>query len=95
MVLFLYRPEYYKITVDDQGNSTRGIAEVSIAKHRNGKLSDLRFQFIDKNALFLELETSPQFEPGTGQAYGQNVVTYQSKMNEMDDETDEEQELPY
>ena len=95
LVLFLYRPEYYKITVDDQGNSTRGIAEVSIAKHRNGKLSDLRFQFIDKNALFLELEASPQFEPGTGQAFGQNVVTYQSKMNEMDDETDEEQELPY
>ena len=37
MVLFLYRPEYYGITEDEQGRSQAGIGEVIIAKHRNGE----------------------------------------------------------
>ncbi|MCP4552887.1 MAG: replicative DNA helicase, partial [Bacteroidetes bacterium] len=41
MVLFIYRPEYYKIDVDEDGNSTAGIAEIIIAKHRNGALKDI------------------------------------------------------
>src|SRR5690606_36746449 len=39
MVLFLYRPEYYGIVEDENGNSTAGIAEIIIAKHRNGELA--------------------------------------------------------
>jgi KaiC/GvpD/RAD55 family RecA-like ATPase len=35
-VLFLFRPEYYDIAEDDAGNSTKGVAEVIIAKQRNG-----------------------------------------------------------
>ena len=38
VVIFLYRPEYYKILEDDMGNSTVGLTEVIIAKHRNGAL---------------------------------------------------------
>jgi replicative DNA helicase len=34
IVMFLYRPEYYKITVDEEGMPTQGMAEVIIAKHR-------------------------------------------------------------
>ncbi len=36
IVMFLYRPEYYKISVDEEGMPTQGMAEVIIAKHRNG-----------------------------------------------------------
>lgn len=35
-VIFLHRPEYYGILEDESGNSTKGIAEVIVAKHRNG-----------------------------------------------------------
>jgi replicative DNA helicase len=37
MVLFLYRPEYYGLTEDEDGNPTQGVGEVIIAKHRNGE----------------------------------------------------------
>lgn len=36
MVIFLYRPEYYGILTDEDGNSTQGIMETIIAKFRNG-----------------------------------------------------------
>ncbi|MES2732235.1 MAG: replicative DNA helicase [Bacteroidota bacterium] len=38
MVIFLYRPEYYNVLQDDNGNSLIDRAEVLIAKHRNGKV---------------------------------------------------------
>ncbi|GAC1372624.1 MAG: replicative DNA helicase [Hymenobacter sp.] len=36
MVIFPFRPEYYDIEQDAEGNSTKGTAEIIIAKHRNG-----------------------------------------------------------
>jgi replicative DNA helicase len=35
LVLFVYRPEYYGIMEDGDGNSTEGVAEIIIAKGRN------------------------------------------------------------
>jgi replicative DNA helicase len=45
MVLFIHRPEYYKITQDEQGNDLRGKAEIIIAKHRNGSTGDVLLRF--------------------------------------------------
>ncbi len=56
MVMFIYRPEYYKIDVDEHGESTSGIAEVSIAKNRNGPLKDIPLRFISKYAKFVDSE---------------------------------------
>lgn len=96
MVLFIYRPEYYKLTVDDEGNSLAGIAEISIAKHRNGKLADIKLRFIDQYARFMDLEDIYQKEHGfVHQPYAPNVITYQSKINEMDDSSEEVQDIPY
>lgn len=39
MVMFMYRPEYYNIGSDALGESTAGLTEISIAKHRNGSLA--------------------------------------------------------
>jgi len=36
IVLFPHRPEYYGIQVDDEGNSTVGLAQIIGAKNRNG-----------------------------------------------------------
>lgn len=56
MVMFIYRPEYYKIDVDEHGDSTSGVAEVSIAKNRNGPLKDIPLKFISKFAKFADTE---------------------------------------
>lgn len=45
MVCFIHRPEYYKIYEDDKGNDLRGMAEIIIAKHRNGAVGDIRLRF--------------------------------------------------
>ena len=35
-VALMYRPEYYRIEVDEAGNSTKNTCEIDIAKHRHG-----------------------------------------------------------
>lgn len=37
-VLFIYRPEYYEVKANEMGESTNGLTEIKIAKHRNGTL---------------------------------------------------------
>ncbi|UOG73137.1 replicative DNA helicase [Hymenobacter tibetensis] len=56
MVVFLYRPEYYKITEDEMGNPTQGTGEVIIAKHRNGSLETVQLKFIGKFTKFADLD---------------------------------------
>jgi len=56
MVLFLYRPEYYKIDIDANGNSLKGIAEIIIGKHRNGATGSVFTKFVDKYSKFQELD---------------------------------------
>lgn len=57
MVLFIHRPEYYKIMEDpNTGDSLKGIAEIIIAKHRNGATGDVRLRFRNELARFQNLE---------------------------------------
>ena len=48
-VIFIYRPEYYKIDVDEEGNSTIGMIELIVAKNRNGKLGSANLK---RNSVF-------------------------------------------
>lgn len=56
MVCFIHRPEYYKITEDERGNSLLGLAEIIIAKHRNGATGDIRLRFKGEFAKFMNVE---------------------------------------
>lgn len=56
MVIFLYRPEYYGIEEDETGVSTDGIAEVIIAKHRNGETDDVPLKFNKSTTGFDDLK---------------------------------------
>lgn len=42
MVMFLYRPEYYGIAADENGDSVKGETHIKIAKHRNGTLDTVK-----------------------------------------------------
>ena len=54
--MFLYRPEYYKITQDENGNPTAGVGEVIIAKNRSGTVDTVRLRFIGKYTKFTDLD---------------------------------------
>lgn len=78
IVSFIFRPEYYKITVwdnDEEGQetSTENQAELIIAKHRNGATADVRLSFLKHFAKFGDIEAA--FDGGTGgypSGFGQN-----------------------
>src|SRR5438874_1201226 len=53
LVMFLYREEYYER--DETDDSNKGIAEVIVAKHRNGPTGDFKVAFISKYAKFASL----------------------------------------
>lgn len=54
LVLFIYRPDYYKNSAGEAGDSREndGMAELRIAKHRNGPTKDIPLRFISKYAKF-------------------------------------------
>ena len=56
MVCFIHRPEYYKIYKDQYGNDLKGIAEIIIAKHRNGAVGDVKLRFTSEYARFSNLD---------------------------------------
>ena len=49
----VYKRQYYKITEDERGNSLIGLAEIIIAKHRNGAVGDVRLRFKSEFAKFM------------------------------------------
>jgi len=85
IVIFLYRGEYYGLEQDAEGNPTKDIAEVIIAKHRNGPVKTVRTRFVNKFAKFENLD-----EIGAGDQYmeiqtggaKQQFKRISSKMNE-------------
>lgn len=96
MVAFLYRAEYYGITEDATGNSTAGVGEVMIAKHRNGSLADIPLRFIGKYTKFEDLETDTfgmdmgggSFPSGGSSEFDMpSTMTFSSKINEPKPDT--------
>ncbi len=93
MVMFLYRPEYYGITQDEEGMPLNGTGEVIIAKHRNGRLENVQLKFIGKFTKFTDLD-----DLGTADTYGRSfptdgsnsdfTITLPSKANENKSDED-------
>ncbi len=68
MVLFIYRPSYYDLDQDEEGNMIpEDYAEVNIAKHRNGSLENVPLKFIGKFTKFMDRESDEfdSFKPIT------------------------------
>ncbi len=97
MVLFLYRPEYYGLTEDENGMPTQGVGEVIIAKHRNGETGTVRLKFVGKYVKFVDLEQgNDNFAPQNNAFAGlnpsqdfekpSNFIIRPSRMDDIDDE---------
>lgn len=100
MVTFLYRPEYYKITEDAQGNSLVGQAQVIIAKNRHGAIRDITLGFAPELTKFYNLDAPISLsnyqrkygapdDQDVGVEMDKNIppktITVQSKMNNDDE----------
>jgi replicative DNA helicase len=59
MVAFIYREEMY----DSDDPAKKGVAELIVAKHRNGELRTLKLAFIGKTATFRSLSHTDQEPP--------------------------------
>lgn len=56
MVCFIYRPEYYGLDVFEDDTSSRGMAEIYIAKNRHGATAQPRVRFIGQFAKFADVD---------------------------------------
>jgi replicative DNA helicase len=83
MVLFIYRPEYYKLDAGPESQHPPGYAEISIAKHRNGSLEDVGLRFINKYAKFTD--EGYQEETALHTLPPSKSMIIPSKMNNDDD----------
>jgi len=54
VIIFLYRPEYY-----DPDTEKRGVAEVIVAKHRNGPVGTVEMAFLPEYTKFVDLAQEP------------------------------------
>ncbi len=55
-VLLLYRPEYYNITYDENGEPNDGLTELIVAKNKNGKLGYAKLKVDDSFIHFTDKE---------------------------------------
>jgi replicative DNA helicase len=96
MVCFLYRPEYYGFHQDESGRSLEHVAEVIIAKHRNGPTDTVQLKFINSQARFADLDElsndmlnirqsrvmpSKMNRESSGDKGSSGIITLGSKMN--------------
>ena len=56
IVAFIHRPEYYGMNTDENGMPTAGMAEIILAKHRNGAVCDVKLRFLKDQARFADME---------------------------------------
>lgn len=87
IVSFIYRPEYYEIKEDENGNSLQGIAEIIVAKHRNGALKTVQLKFTDRFATFSDLDdyAFDSLADDPVQDPFNNIITRPSRMNDDED----------
>ncbi len=56
MVCFIHRPEYYKIYQNEDNQDTHGLAEIILAKHRNGGTGIVNLRFKGEYVRFQNLD---------------------------------------
>lgn len=78
LVLFIHRPEKYGFDKTEGDKNTQGLAQIFIAKHRNGITGDVELRFIEKLAKFSDWDQFGSFDEFDS---GLQSFTLPSKMN--------------
>jgi replicative DNA helicase len=95
MVMFIYRPEYYGFQETEDHQPTKDLAEIIVAKNRNGSLKTVPLKFIGSLTKFTDMSTYDFVDESGGDGYatqpfmpnpavgGGGRVTRHSRMNDM------------
>ena len=82
IVAFIHRPEYYGFTQTEDGTPTAGMAEIILAKHRNGAVTDVSLRFIKDQARFTDIDGGgmttagpQQYEDYASEGFGEGGMT--------------------
>jgi replicative DNA helicase len=102
MVVFIHRQDKFGIVEFEDGSSTKGIAEIILAKNRNGPVGEIRLRFREEKASFYDIEDI-EIEGDIDQPNGKQSITFGSKMNNdlkklggsFDKESDFHEEPPF
>jgi len=84
IVIFINRPEKFGLTETEDGRPTAGLAEIIIAKHRNGAVTDVDLRFRAEFARFEEWDNSeltPFSENDFSANSSKTETTFKSKIN--------------
>ncbi|MCX6333852.1 MAG: replicative DNA helicase [Bacteroidia bacterium] len=102
MVVFIHRQEKFGIMTFEDESSTKGIAEIIVAKNRNGPVDDIKLKFREEKAQFVDIDEF-DFDNVPDGAAAQSI-TLGSKMNHdkfrslgggFDNETESQDEPPF
>jgi len=103
MVVFIHRQDKFGILAFEDGSSTKGIAEIILAKNRNGPVDDIRLKFREDRAQFVDFDEF-DISGSIDSTEGSQSITLGSKMNNdnlrrpgggFDFETDINDEPPF
>jgi replicative DNA helicase len=103
MVVFIHRQDKFGIPTFEDGSSTKGIAEIILAKNRNGPVDDVRLRFREEKAQFVDIDDFDLDANPEGRDPAQSI-TLGSKMNHdnlrklgggFDNESDIHDEPPF
>ncbi len=90
MVMFIYRPEYYGLTETEDNLPAQNLAEIIVAKNRNGALKTVNLKFIGHLTKFTDMEqfdfvdeAGPVGFPNPNVAEGAGRVMRNSRMNDI------------
>jgi len=102
MVVFIHRQEKFGMMTFEDGSSTKGIAEIILAKNRNGPVDDVRLRFREEKAQFVDID---EFDiENVAEVNSTQSITLGSKMNHdrlrnmgggFDQESDSRDEPPF
>ena len=80
LVLFVHRPEYYRIFQDEKGNDLHGKAQIIIAKHRKGATDDVLLSFRGEYTRFANPDEDSFMPAGLQNDFGGEIIG--SKLND-------------
>ena len=84
MVCFIHRPEYYHLYNDDKtGKDLRGLAQIIVAKHRNGATDSIWLRFRGKYAKFQNEEEAVDADELGNLPAASEGMSIQSSMNSL------------
>jgi len=102
MVVFIHRQDKFGIPTFEDGSSTKGIAEIILAKNRNGPVDDIKLRFREEKAQFVDIDDFDM--DGNTDLSSSQSITLGSKMNHdnlrklgggFDNESDIHDEPPF